>query len=82
MLNNFEIRDTISIYQWFDRTVNVHSHNQQTSYKGYDKAVKSDSDVNVSIMKTIVCSGLKISFRDSKQVTKYGSYLREIIMPK
>ena len=40
MLNNFEIRDTISIYQWFDRTVNLHIRHQQALDKWGEKKWK------------------------------------------
>ena len=40
MLNNFEIRDTISIYQWFDRTVNLHIRHQQALDKWDEKKWK------------------------------------------
>ena len=72
MLNNCEIRDTIERDQWFDRTVNVHSHQQQSTYKGGGKTVECDADVSVYSTKTSGWSGLKISFHGRKQVTKYG----------
>ena len=40
MLNNCEIRYTIAIYQWFERTGSVYSHQQQSSDKGYEKRCK------------------------------------------
>ena len=40
MSNNFDIRDTIKRYQWFYRTVNVHSHHQKEVYKGDEKQWK------------------------------------------
>ena len=40
-LNNCEIRNTIARYQWFDRTWNMYSHQQQAAHKG-KKTVESD----------------------------------------
>ena len=78
MLNNCKIRDTIARYQWFDRTVNMHSRQQQSADIGDEQTVESDAYVSVSSMKTSLWSILQIIFHGSKQVTKNGSYLREI----
>ena len=75
MLNNYETRYTISRDQWFDRTGNVHSNNQQALKKGDRKKVESDTDVSVSSTKTSGWSGLNISLHGSKQVTKDREYL-------
>ena len=40
MLNNCKIIYTIAIYQWFDRTGNVHIHNQQAEERGDEKQRK------------------------------------------
>ena len=80
MLNNREIKDTIARYQWFDRTGNMKSNHQEAKYNGGEQTVDSDTYVSVSSTKTSVQSGLKISLHGSKQGTKEGSYLREIIM--
>ena len=47
MLNNCDIRDTIEIYQWFDRIVNVQSNHQKEAEKGDQQTVESDTYVNV-----------------------------------
>ena len=39
VLNNYDIRDTISRDQLFNRAVNVHSHHQQSKYKGDEQTV-------------------------------------------
>ena len=39
VLNYYDIRDTISRDQLFNRTVNVHSHHQQSKYKGDEQTV-------------------------------------------
>ena len=80
MSNNFQIKYTIARDQWFDRTGNMQSCHQQSKYKGYESTVDSDVDVSVSSMKTSGWSGLQISLHGSKQVTKYRSYLREMII--
>ena len=66
--------------QWFDKTWNFHSNYQQASDKGYEQKVESDTDVSLSNTKISGWSGLNISLHGRKQVTKYGSYLRDIIM--
>ena len=33
MLNNFDIKDSIVKYEWFERTGTVHSHKQQAKEK-------------------------------------------------
>ena len=80
MLNKCQIKYTIARDQWFDRTGNMQSRHQQSKYKGYESTVDSDVDVSVSSMKTSGWSGLQISLHGSKQVTKYRSYLREMII--
>ena len=72
MLNNCDIRNIIARYQWFNRTVNVHSHHQQAAYKWDEQTVEIDADVSVSIMKTSGWIGLQISLHRRKQVTKEG----------
>ena len=74
MLNNCEIKDTIEIYKWFDRTVNVQSHHQQAKCKGDLKTVDNDAGVSV-----YGWGGLQISLHEKKQVSK-KSYLRENII--
>ena len=76
MLNNCDIRNIISRYQWFYRKVNVQSHHQQASDKGYEQTMESDVDVSVYSKNSSGWSGLQISLHGSKQVTKYGSYLK------
>ena len=51
MVDNCEIKDTVAIYQWFNRIVNVHSHHQQAAYKWDGQIVEIDADVSVYIMK-------------------------------
>ena len=80
ILNNWEIKDTKSRYQWFDKTGNVQIHHQQAEYKGSEQTGDSDTDVSVSSTKTSGWGGLKISSHRSKQVTKEDSYLIEMIM--
>ena len=79
-LNNCEIIYTIVRYQWFDRTGNVHSFHQQAPDKGYEQTAESDTYVSMPSKKTRGWRGLKIIFHGSKQVTKDGSDLREMIM--
>ena len=80
MLNNCDIRDTIEIYQWFDRIGNVHSNHQKEAEKVDKQTVESDTDVSVSSTKIRSRSGLQTSLHGRKEVTKDGSDLREIIM--
>ena len=54
-----------------------------TTTKNHTKGMKkkiSDADVSLSSTKISGWSGSQISLNGSKQVTKYGSYLREMIM--
>ena len=80
MLNNFEIRDTIARDKWFDRTINVHSRHQQTTYKGDKQKVESDAYMSFSSTKTSGWSVLQISLDGSKEVRKYGSDLKKMIV--
>ena len=80
MLNNCEIRYTIARDKWFYRIGNVIIHRQQIANKVYEKSVESDSSVSVSITKGSGWWGLQISLHGSKQSTKDGSDLREIIV--
>ena len=80
MLNNCDIRDTIEIYQWFDRIGNVQSNHQKEAEKVDKQKVESDTDVSVSRKNTRGRSGLQTSLHGRKEVTKDGSDLREIIM--
>ena len=80
MLNNCEIKCTIERDQWFDSTGNVQSFHQQEKNKGYEQTVDSGADVSVSSMKTSGWSVLQTGLHEKKQVTKYGSYFREMIM--
>ena len=52
MLNNCEIKDMITRYQWLDRTGYVKIHHQQVKYKGDKQTVDIDADVSVSSKKT------------------------------
>ena len=40
MLNNCEIRDMISRYQWFDRKIDVHIHHRKAAHKDNEKQWK------------------------------------------
>ena len=52
MLDNYDIKDKIARYQWFDRTGNLQSHHQQEKYKGDEQTVDNDTCVSVSSTKT------------------------------
>ena len=80
MLNNCDIRDTIEIYQWFDRIVNVQSNHQKEAEKGDQQTVESDTYVNVYSTKIRWWNGSQTSLHLRKEVTKDGSDLREMIM--
>ena len=58
----------------------MHSNQQQPVGKNDEKKLESETDVSVSITKTSVWRRLQISLHGSKQVKKYRSDLREIIM--
>ena len=55
-------------------------NHQQAKYKWYEQIVDIEIDLSVSSTKTSGWRRLQISLRGIKQVTKYGSYLREIMM--
>ena len=71
-----EVKEGTDLY----RTGNVQSHHQQGKDKWYEQIVDIDTDLSVSSTKTSGWRGLQISLSGIKQVTKYGSYLREIMM--
>ena len=79
ILNHCEIKETIAIDHLFDRTGNLHSHQQQAADKGDEQTVESDADVSVSSTKTSGWSGLQTSLYGRQKVTKDGSDLREIV---
>ena len=80
MLNIYDIKYMIARGQWFDRTRNGQSYHQKAKDKGEEQKVDSGSDVSVYSTKTSGWSGLQISLEGSKQVTKYGSDLRAVII--
>ena len=80
MLNHCDLRDMIARDQWFGRTLNFHSHHQQSVDKWDEQTFESDADVSVFSTKKSGWGGLQISFHGSRQVTKEWSDLREIII--
>ena len=51
MLDNCYLRDTIAIYQWFDKKDIVHIHNQKEPDIGNKHTVESDTYMSVSRIK-------------------------------
>ena len=56
MLNYSEIKYRIARFQWFESTVNNHSHDQKATEKGDEQTVDFDADMSVS--STLKASGV------------------------